>query len=67
MDEKLEYIIEDLSVMSDFEIHTLCSRFKKVNKHALSPSAWMNSGKVNVLKRIVPEMKQKVLEFYTGR
>jgi SWI/SNF-related matrix-associated actin-dependent regulator 1 of chromatin subfamily A len=60
MDEKMEHVIEDLSVMSDFEIHSLCYRYKKAQQHMLPSSAWMDSGKIHALKRMIPEMKQRV-------
>jgi SWI/SNF-related matrix-associated actin-dependent regulator 1 of chromatin subfamily A len=28
LDSRLDYIIEDLSIMSDFQIHSLCSKYK---------------------------------------
>jgi SWI/SNF-related matrix-associated actin-dependent regulator 1 of chromatin subfamily A len=47
--------------MSDFEIHQLCRKFKKAHQHCLPSDAWMDSGKINTLKRMLPDLKQKVM------
>jgi SWI/SNF-related matrix-associated actin-dependent regulator 1 of chromatin subfamily A len=67
LDYKLDYLVEDLSLMSDFEIHQLCRKYKRANQHCLSPNAWMESGKINTLKRMLPELKQKVFVTDVGR
>ncbi|ORZ41693.1 P-loop containing nucleoside triphosphate hydrolase protein [Catenaria anguillulae PL171] len=58
--EKLEHVIEDLTFMSDFEIHALCSRFKRLQpKFALRNDEWMDSGKVERLREVLDECKAK--------
>lgn len=46
MDSTLEYVIEDMSVMSDFQLHKLCAEYSRVSKYQLPEKSWMDSGKV---------------------
>ncbi|CCD26424.1 DNA-dependent ATPase FUN30 NDAI_0H02500 [Naumovozyma dairenensis CBS 421] len=67
-DGNREYIKEDMSVMSDFELHKLCGSFPRtLSRFRLKKDEWMESGKVNalckVLKEIIIEKKEKVLIF----
>ncbi|TPX74987.1 hypothetical protein CcCBS67573_g03755 [Chytriomyces confervae] len=59
MDANMQYIFEDMQVMSDFELHKLCVGFKSIRKHALTKDEWMDAGKVETLKRMLPEMIEK--------
>ena len=49
-------IVKYLRDMSDFEIHQLCLHYKYIGKFALSNQEWMDSGKVQKLKEILPGM-----------
>lgn len=49
MDSRHDYVVEDMAVMSDFQLHKLCAEYPKVHKYQLKPDDWMNSGKVPVL------------------
>ena len=60
MDYKLDHLVEDLKLMSDFEIHQQCKKFKKARHHCLDEQSWMDSGKIHVLKKMLPEMKARV-------
>ncbi|KAI8065467.1 SNF2 family N-terminal domain-containing protein [Gongronella butleri] len=65
-DADVNYIYEDMTVMSDFELHGLCKQFKSVNKYALCKEEWMNAGKVRRLQTLLQKHKQqgdKVLLF----
>merc|ERR1712106_497951 len=50
-DSVLEYIIEDLSVMSDFEIHQLVLQYKRVEHFRLTDEQLICSGKFQELDK----------------
>ncbi|TGZ81889.1 hypothetical protein EX30DRAFT_318508 [Ascodesmis nigricans] len=58
-DSKFEYIVEDMEPMSDFALHQLCVRDypNSMTKYALKKKEWMNSGKIDVLKRLLKKMQ----------
>lgn len=63
-----EYIREDMSCMTDFELHRLCERFPRtLSKYTLRHDEWMNSGKVtqlaSILKDAIGVRGEKVLVF----
>ncbi|KAF9207315.1 hypothetical protein BGZ49_000730 [Haplosporangium sp. Z 27] len=66
-DSNITYIEEDMSVMTDFEIHRMCKQFKSINKFALPGDQWMHAGKVQALERLLPKLihkqKSRVLIF----
>ena len=49
-----------MSVMTDFELHKLCLAHRSIREYALSSDMVMDSGKVQVLKELLIEMKGKV-------
>ncbi|QSL64134.1 hypothetical protein MERGE_000289 [Pneumocystis wakefieldiae] len=53
------YIYEDMEVMTDFEIHQLCKKFPSIQSFALKGTPWMNSGKVEKLKCLLIEAKER--------
>ena len=62
------YIMEDMSVMSDFELHNLCLKFPNtLSKYKLQNEEWMQSGKVEKLEKILDDVvhvkKEKILIF----
>ncbi|KAI8620816.1 SNF2 family N-terminal domain-containing protein [Chytriomyces sp. MP71] len=59
MEANMQYIFEDMQVMSDFELHKLCMNFKSIKKHALNADQWMDSGKVQSLSKLLPAMLEK--------
>ena len=68
VDGNIEFIKEDMSVMTDFELHRLCLNFPNtLSRYQLKNKEWMNSGKVDtlcrLLKEIIFERKEKVLIF----
>lgn len=54
-----EYIYEDMEVMTDAELNNLCEKFPTIAKHKLPDDEWMQSGKIKVLQKLLPEMKSK--------
>ncbi|CCF60428.1 hypothetical protein KAFR_0K00730 [Kazachstania africana CBS 2517] len=67
-DGNKQYIMEDMSYMTDFELHRLCQNFPRtLSKFQLSNDEWMQSGKVDtlitILDNIINKKKEKVLIF----
>lgn len=63
-----QYIQEDMSYMTDFELHKLCCNFPNtLEKFQLHNKEWLQSGKIDkltvLLKHIIQEKKEKVLIF----
>ncbi|KAI7831749.1 SNF2 family N-terminal domain-containing protein [Gamsiella multidivaricata] len=58
-DSNIDYIEEDMSVMTDFELHRLCKQYKSVNRFALPGDQWMHAGKVKELERLLPKLIKK--------
>ena len=54
-----EAIMEDMSYMWDFSLHKLCLEYPSISRHALANNEWMDSGKVDMLKKLLPEMKAR--------
>ncbi|KAM9888933.1 hypothetical protein OXX79_012513 [Metschnikowia pulcherrima] len=67
VDANREYIVEDMSVMSDYELNALCEKFPKtLGGYVLEQSKWLDSGKVTKLLEIVRAVisrGEKVLVF----
>ncbi|PIK56659.1 putative regulator of chromatin subfamily A containing DEAD/H box 1-like [Apostichopus japonicus] len=55
-------IEEDMGVMSDYELHHLCTLYPSVSHFRLEESAIMESGKFKALGRILPELKEQGLK-----
>ncbi|KAG1122241.1 hypothetical protein G6F42_011665 [Rhizopus arrhizus] len=65
-DSNLEYMYEDLTFMSDFEIDRFCREEKRIQHYSLKNQEWMDSGKIERLKILLPKFKKegnKVLIF----
>ncbi|KAH8547888.1 SNF2 family N-terminal domain-containing protein [Umbelopsis sp. PMI_123] len=58
-DSEEKFIFEDMSVMTDFELHKLCLAHRTIKKWALSSEEIMDSGKVQTLKQLLIELKEK--------
>ncbi|KAI8920544.1 SNF2 family N-terminal domain-containing protein [Entophlyctis helioformis] len=56
----LEYVWEDMMVMSDFELHKLCLKHKSIREYALPESALMDACKVKKLQEMLPVMIARV-------
>ncbi|KAG0718228.1 SMARCAD1 [Chionoecetes opilio] len=61
-DSVLEYIVEDFSVMSDFEIHTTCCQFNHIRKYRLDDELILGSGKMEQLDILLQKLKEEVAE-----
>ncbi|KAI9334813.1 SNF2 family N-terminal domain-containing protein [Zopfochytrium polystomum] len=59
MDANYNYIVEDMTVMTDFELHQLAKKFKSIKRYQLTENCWMDSGKIQKLKEILPDMIEK--------
>lgn len=51
-----DYILEDMQVMSDFELNNLCQKFPSIKEFQLDDSMFLESGKVQKLGQILPDM-----------
>ncbi|KAJ3091441.1 ATP-dependent helicase smarcad1, partial [Quaeritorhiza haematococci] len=58
-DSNQQYIFEDMQVMSDFELHELCRRYKSVNSFKLEDDVLFDSGKLRKLREMLPAMIEK--------
>src|SRR5580658_10498418 len=54
-----EAIFEDMQCMWDFTLHKLCLDHPSIARFALQDEEWMVAGKVDALKRILPEAKAR--------
>ncbi|XP_031426382.1 SWI/SNF-related matrix-associated actin-dependent regulator of chromatin subfamily A containing DEAD/H box 1A [Clupea harengus] len=52
-------IQEDMAVMSDFELHNLCLRYPSVHSHKLQTEVLLDSGKFDLLTRLLASLKKK--------
>ncbi|KAI9265925.1 SNF2 family N-terminal domain-containing protein [Sporodiniella umbellata] len=65
-DSNEDYVYEDMTIMSDFELNRLCKNNKTIKKYELKNKEWMDSGKIKVLEEVLPERiakGEKVLIF----
>ncbi|KAI9591247.1 P-loop containing nucleoside triphosphate hydrolase protein [Syncephalis fuscata] len=58
-DSEHQYLVEDMQVMSDSELHNLCKKFKHINSYRLKNNEWMDAGKVKELCDIIDKAKEK--------
>ncbi|MBW0539044.1 hypothetical protein O181_078759, partial [Austropuccinia psidii MF-1] len=52
-------ILEDMEVMTDFELHRFTSQYKHLKQFSLSEDECMLSGKVKVLEKLLKEIKDR--------
>ena len=53
-----EYVYEDLSVMTDWELHQFCVRYHSLSRHQLPiPDSVLDSGKVEILVHLLKQYK----------
>ncbi|XP_071512276.1 SWI/SNF-related matrix-associated actin-dependent regulator of chromatin subfamily A containing DEAD/H box 1 homolog isoform X1 [Panulirus ornatus] len=55
----LKYIVEDFSVMSDFEIHSTCKIYNPIKRYGLSDELLLSSGKFEQLDILLPKLKDE--------
>jgi len=56
-DARESYIIEDMSVMSDYDIHKTCLAYRCIEHFSLGNHLICDSGKFNLLDDLLPQMK----------
>ena len=52
-------IYEDMEYMWDFTLHKLCLEHESIQRFALTNEEWMMAGKIDVLKRLLPDAKKR--------
>lgn len=52
-------ILEDMTYMWDYPLHKLCLDNPVISRFSLSQEEWMQAGKVELLKKLLPEMKAR--------
>ncbi|XP_034626954.1 SWI/SNF-related matrix-associated actin-dependent regulator of chromatin subfamily A containing DEAD/H box 1 isoform X2 [Trachemys scripta elegans] len=58
-DANPDLIFEDMSVMTDFELHLLCKQYASVSDFKLEMDTILDSGKFRTLERILSDLKEK--------
>ncbi|KAH8920709.1 hypothetical protein BT69DRAFT_1222449 [Atractiella rhizophila] len=59
MDSELEHIVEELELYTDYELHRICATRHSLQKYKLPNEPWMQGGKIDVLRQLIPELKEK--------
>ncbi|KAM4809995.1 SWI/SNF-related matrix-associated actin-dependent regulator of chromatin subfamily A containing DEAD/H box 1 [Rhinophrynus dorsalis] len=54
-----DLIFEDMEVMTDFELHRLCSEFTSLSQFKLEKELILDSGKFETLDRLLSDIKKK--------
>ncbi|XP_040274096.1 SWI/SNF-related matrix-associated actin-dependent regulator of chromatin subfamily A containing DEAD/H box 1 isoform X1 [Bufo bufo] len=54
-----DLIFEDMEVMTDFELHRLCSEFCSLSQYKLEKELILDSGKFEVLDQLLSDVKKK--------
>ncbi|CAB3403479.1 unnamed protein product [Caenorhabditis bovis] len=57
--KKWEHVSEDMSFMSDMQIHQLCEKFTSTTKFLLDENLALQSGKIDKLDQMLPEIQKK--------
>ncbi|XP_021250084.1 SWI/SNF-related matrix-associated actin-dependent regulator of chromatin subfamily A containing DEAD/H box 1 isoform X2 [Numida meleagris] len=58
-DANPDLIFEDMTVMTDFELHLLCKQYSHVGDFKLDMDQILDSGKFRVLERLLSDLKEK--------
>ncbi|KFP76139.1 SWI/SNF-related matrix-associated actin-dependent regulator of chromatin subfamily A containing DEAD/H box 1, partial [Acanthisitta chloris] len=58
-DANPDLIFEDMTVMTDFELHLLCKQYSHINDFKLDMDRILDSGKFRALERILSDLKEK--------
>ncbi|TXT10931.1 hypothetical protein VHUM_01682 [Vanrija humicola] len=56
-DSNYDYVVEDLEVMSDAEIHAFVSEHEELQKFALDAEAFLEGGKMKALQQLITRCK----------
>ena len=62
-DANVDYVYEDMEVMSDFELHGLCKQQPCLRQFKLESENLLLSGKFQQLDKMLPDLKEKVQEY----
>lgn len=54
-----DYIFEDMTFMSDFELHQLCTKYPQLKRYVMPDEVLMDSGKVQHLLKVLAEEKER--------
>ncbi|KAH6593557.1 hypothetical protein BASA50_007271 [Batrachochytrium salamandrivorans] len=57
--KNVDYIWEDMTVLTDFEIHQLCLKYRSLKPHKLDDSVLLEACKVIKLKSLLLEMRER--------
>lgn len=58
-EDNLTHLKEDFAINTDAELSLLARSWKSTQKHVLPAEEWMNSGKIQALKRIIDDVRAK--------
>ncbi|NXF05948.1 SMRCD regulator, partial [Smithornis capensis] len=58
-DANPDLIFEDMTVMTDFELHLLCKQYSHISDFKLDMDQILDSGKFRALERILSDLKEK--------
>ncbi|XP_065693535.2 SWI/SNF-related matrix-associated actin-dependent regulator of chromatin subfamily A containing DEAD/H box 1 isoform X1 [Patagioenas fasciata] len=58
-DANPDLILEDMTVMTDFELHLLCKQYPHISDYKLGMDQILDSGKFRALERILADFKEK--------
>lgn len=56
-----DMVFEDMTVMSDFELHSLCGTYPALMEHRLSEDTMLHSGKFEFMAATLKMLKKQVL------
>ncbi|CZR50817.1 related to helicases of the Snf2/Rad54 family [Phialocephala subalpina] len=56
--QKLEHLLGEMRLMSDFWLHTWCEIYPCIRKFDIPDLAWMDSGKVETMSKLVKSYKE---------
>lgn len=58
-EENLQHLREDFTINTDAELSLLARSWKSTRRHVLPESEWMNSGKIQQLRKIIDEVVER--------
>ena len=59
-DTNFDYVVEDMSVMNDFELHELCPFYEGLEGYRLTNKEILASAKFDMMNDLLEEIKQAV-------
>ncbi|XP_069781793.1 SWI/SNF-related matrix-associated actin-dependent regulator of chromatin subfamily A containing DEAD/H box 1-like isoform X1 [Narcine bancroftii] len=58
-DANTDLILQDMEVMTDFELHLLCQEYSTIRSYQLEMDLLLDSGKFQILENILSELKKE--------